>query len=188
MVMVDCNSLMMVEDGWFRIDWRVHLDYNHCSILLMHTDILAKICNAEVRQWLNFASVLLFTRSNAVDTLLSRIQRQRYGTLDASWIFSKKRNVSYGILDMCACGMQDQSGYYTYKPTCLLHNFGNGVLDPVFKRCTNKLGGAQHIHQPSEVSADLSLSFLFCFNQSVPSTRQGSWTYGSLRMLGCQNI
>lgn len=51
---------------------------------------------------------------------------------------------------MCAFGMQDPSGYYYYKPTSLLHNFGEGVLDPVFKRCTNKLGGAQHIHQPLE--------------------------------------
>jgi hypothetical protein len=47
--------------------------------------------------------------------------------------------VSYGKLDMCAYGMKDPVSHdYYYKPTCLVHSFPSGVLDPVFKECPNK--------------------------------------------------
>ena len=62
--------------------------------------------------------------------------------------------VCWGTLDMCAFGMKDpNNGYYYYKPTSLLHSFPDGTLDPVFKRCPNKLGGVSHHHQPLEGSA-----------------------------------
>ena len=64
-----------------------------------------------------------------------------------------QRGVTYGTLDMCSFGMKDPNGYYYNKPTSLLHNFDEGVLAPVFKRCSNKLGGEQHQHQPLEGSA-----------------------------------
>ena len=60
---------------------------------------------------------------------------------------------TYGNLDMCAYGMKDPNGYYYYKATSLLHSFPDGTLDPVFKRCPNKLGGASHTHQQLEGSA-----------------------------------
>ena len=60
---------------------------------------------------------------------------------------------TYGNLAMCAYGMKDPNGYYYYKPTSLLHSFPDGTLDPVFKRCPNKLGGASHTHQQLEGSA-----------------------------------
>ena len=44
--------------------------------------------------------------------------------------------VGYGTLDMCAYGLLDPSGYYYYKPTSLVHNFGE-ALQPVFKRCSS---------------------------------------------------
>jgi len=49
-----------------------------------------------------------------------------------------KHAVTYGTLDMCAFGMRDPNGYYYYKPTSLLHNFPDGVLNPIFKRCSKK--------------------------------------------------
>ena len=54
---------------------------------------------------------------------------------------------------MCASGMKDPNGCFDYKPTSLLHSFPDGTLDPVFKRCPNKHGGASHIHQQLEGSA-----------------------------------
>ena len=65
-----------------------------------------------------------------------------------------KQAVSYGTLDMCACGMRDPNGYYYYKSTSLLHNFPERTLEPVFKRCSNKSNdGTYHQHQPLEGSA-----------------------------------
>ena len=65
-----------------------------------------------------------------------------------------KQAVTYGTLDMCAFGMRDPNGYYYYKPTSLLHNFPDGTLDPVFKRCSNKSeNGTFHYHQPLEGNA-----------------------------------
>ena len=61
--------------------------------------------------------------------------------------------VTWGNLDLCAYGMKGPNGYYYYKPTSLLHSFPDGTLDPVFKRCPNKLGGASHTHQQLEGSA-----------------------------------
>ena len=61
--------------------------------------------------------------------------------------------VTWDTLDMCAYGMKDPNGYYYYKPASLLHSFPAGTLDPVFKRCPNKLGRASHIHQQLEGSA-----------------------------------
>ena len=62
--------------------------------------------------------------------------------------------VGYGTLDMCAYGLLDPSGYYYYKPTSLVRNFGE-ALQPVFKRCSNGLGGEKpyHQHQPIEGNA-----------------------------------
>ena len=41
-----------------------------------------------------------------------------------------------------------------YKPTSLLHNFPDGTLNPVFKRCSNKSKkDPNHYHQPLEGSA-----------------------------------
>ena len=61
--------------------------------------------------------------------------------------------VGYGAVDMCAFGLLDPSGYYYYMPTSL-RNFGE-ALQPVFKRCTNGLGGERpfHQHQPIEGNA-----------------------------------
>ena len=65
-----------------------------------------------------------------------------------------KHAVTYGTLDMCAFGMRDPNGYYYYKPTSLLHNFPEGVLNPVFKRCSNKSKkDPTHYHQQLEGSA-----------------------------------
>ena len=65
-----------------------------------------------------------------------------------------KHAVTYGTLDMCAFGMRDPHGYYYYKPTSLLHNFPDGVLNPIFKRCSNKSKkDPTHYHQPLEGSA-----------------------------------
>ena len=49
-----------------------------------------------------------------------------------------KHAVTYGTLDICAFGMRDPNGYYYYKPKSLLHNFPDGVLNPIFKRCSSK--------------------------------------------------
>ena len=55
---------------------------------------------------------------------------------------------------MCSFGMKDPNGYYYYKPTSLLRNFGDENLAPVFKRCINKLGGDKyHYHQQLEGNA-----------------------------------
>ena len=65
-----------------------------------------------------------------------------------------KHAVTYGTLDMCAFGMRDPNGYYYYKPTSLLHNFPDGTLNPIFKRCSNKSKkDPTHYHQPLEGSA-----------------------------------
>ena len=65
-----------------------------------------------------------------------------------------KHAVTYGTLDMCAFGMRDPNGYYYYKPTSLLHNFPDGTLNPVFKRCSNKSKkDPTHYHQQLEGSA-----------------------------------
>ena len=65
-----------------------------------------------------------------------------------------KHAVTYGTLDMCAFGMRDPNGYYYYKPTSLLHNFPDGTLDPIFKRCSNKSKkDPTHCHQQLEGSA-----------------------------------
>ena len=62
--------------------------------------------------------------------------------------------ITAGTVDMCAFGMRDPNGYYYYKPTSLLHNFPEGTLEPVFKRCSNKSNdGTYHQHQPLEGSA-----------------------------------
>ena len=45
------------------------------------------------------------------------------------------------------------NGYCYNKPTSLLHNLDEDVMSPVFKRCSKKLGGVQHQHQPLEGSA-----------------------------------
>ena len=50
--------------------------------------------------------------------------------------------------------MRDPNGYCYYKPTSLLHNFPEGVLNPVFKRCSNKSKrNPTHYHQQLEGSA-----------------------------------
>ena len=50
--------------------------------------------------------------------------------------------------------MRDPNGYYYYKPTSLLHNFPDGTLNPIFKRCSNKSKkDPTHYHQPLEGSA-----------------------------------
>ena len=56
---------------------------------------------------------------------------------------------------MCSFGLKDPNGYYYYyKPTSLLHNVGDDILSPVFKRCINKLGGdKRHYHQQMEGNA-----------------------------------
>ena len=55
---------------------------------------------------------------------------------------------------MCAFGMRDPDGYYYYKPTSLLHNFPDGTLNPIFKRCSNKSKkDPTHYHQQLEGSA-----------------------------------
>ena len=64
-----------------------------------------------------------------------------------------QHGVTYGTLDMCSFGTKDPNGYYYNKPTSLLHNFDEEIMAPVFKRCSNKLGGVQHQHQPLEGSA-----------------------------------
>ena len=64
-----------------------------------------------------------------------------------------QRGVIYGTLDMCSFGTKDPNGFYYNKPTSLLRNFDAEVMAPVFKRSGNKLGGAQHQHQPLEGSA-----------------------------------
>ena len=65
-----------------------------------------------------------------------------------------KQAVTYGTLDMCTFGMRDPNGYYYYKPTSLLHNFPDGTLDPVSKRCSNKSdNGTFHHHQLLEGNA-----------------------------------
>jgi len=61
-------------------------------------------------------------------------------------------DVSYGQLDMCAYGMKDPVSHdYYYKPTCLVHNFPLGALDPVFRRCPNRTSGKlKHQHERIE--------------------------------------
>jgi hypothetical protein len=46
--------------------------------------------------------------------------------------------VSYGDLNFCAFGLKDHgsNGYYK-KPTSLLHNFSDAVLEPLWKTCPN---------------------------------------------------
>ena len=60
-----------------------------------------------------------------------------------------RSDVSYGKFDMCAYGMKDPVSHdYYYKPTCLVHNFPSGVLDPVFRQCPNTTGSSkQHNHE-----------------------------------------
>jgi hypothetical protein len=49
---------------------------------------------------------------------------------------------------MCTYGMKDpESGKLNYKPTCLLHNFPQGILDPIFTRCKNRTTPGHHEHQ-----------------------------------------
>ena len=69
-------------------------------------------------------------------------------------------NVTWDSLDMCFFGMKDPRGYYYMKPTSLMHNFGDGPLRPVFKKCLNRTGGAEHwgeywfhVHHPLEGNA-----------------------------------
>ena len=100
--------------------------------------------------WKNFVLESLFTRLNMVDIFsLKILRRPRFGLPNAFNAFSQ---VTYGTLDMCAFGMRDPNGYY-YKPS-LLHNFPDGTLNPVFKRCSNKSKkNPTHYHQPLEGSA-----------------------------------
>ena len=93
-----------------------------------------------------------------------------------------KQAVTYGTLDMCGFGMRDPNGYYYYKPTSLLHNFPEGTLEPVFKRCSNISNDETfHQHQPLEGSAPgygsrtrlaqvYPYRFLFNPDQKHPST------------------
>ena len=96
---------------------------------------------------------------------LYQIEHGRYFIIENPWTskiwFTKcfqrlllKHAVTYGTLDMCAFGMRDPNGYYYYKPTSLLHNFPEGVLNPVFKRCSNNSKkDPTHYHQQLEGSA-----------------------------------
>ena len=65
----------------------------------------------------------------------------------------KKHGVTWNTLDMCAYGMRHPNGSYYHKPTSLLHNFPDGILDPVFKKCPNKWSNKHRTHQPVEGSA-----------------------------------
>ena len=55
----------------------------------------------------------------------------------------------WGTLDMCQYGMRDPSSKLFYKkPMSLLHNFPDGTIIPVFKRCNQG-----HQHEPVEGSS-----------------------------------
>ena len=54
--------------------------------------------------------------------------------------------VLWNIVDMCRHGMKDPASKLPYKKSlCLLHNFPEGSLDPVFLRCRKKDGHAHHL-------------------------------------------
>ena len=97
----------------------------------------------------------LFIRLNMVEISSLKILRlPRFGFTKHFQRLLTKHAVTYGTLDMCAFGMRDPNGYYYYKPTSLLHNFPEGVLNPVFKRCNSKSKkDPTHYHQPLEGSA-----------------------------------
>ena len=63
-----------------------------------------------------------------------------------------KQGVKWSTLHTCAFGMRDpsafgMSGYYDYKPTSLMRNFAEGVLDPVFKVCPLKKSRASGVNR-----------------------------------------
>jgi hypothetical protein len=48
----------------------------------------------------------------------------------------KQESVTWGNLNFCAWGMQDPvSKDYFSKATSLVHNFPEGILDPIFRPC-----------------------------------------------------
>ena len=69
---------------------------------------------------------------------------------------SRQRGVTYGDLDFCAYGLKDpvSDNLYYRKSTSLMHNFGDGIMDPLWKRCPNNDQRKQpHKHQPVEGAA-----------------------------------
>ncbi len=68
---------------------------------------------------------------------------------------SRQRGVSYGDLDFCAYGLKDPvaNNLYYRKSTSLMHNFADGVMNPLWKKCPNTLGKKVHEHQPVEGAA-----------------------------------
>ena len=66
----------------------------------------------------------------------------------------KEQGITYGSFDMCCFGARDPvSKKLILKPTSLLHNFPPGVLDPVFRRCSNRYCQNKHEHEHLEGSA-----------------------------------
>ena len=69
----------------------------------------------------------------------------------------KQEGVSYDNLDFCAYGLTDPAATNLYyrKATCLLHNFPQDVLTPIFRKCPNRLSDSRkhHEHQPVEGAA-----------------------------------
>ena len=84
-------------------------------------------------------------------------------------------SVNYLVFDHCEFGMRDPvSKKYYKKGTCLLHNFSDGVLSPLERRCSGK-----HQHEPVEGSlagygnrSKLSQVYTFSFCKRVASCLQ----------------
>ena len=59
--------------------------------------------------------------------------------------------VTWDELHFCAYGMKDPvSNDYYNKPTCLMHNFPTGVLNPLFRKCPNIVQN-KHVHNHEHV-------------------------------------
>ena len=123
-----------------------------CKALLIHQILIRK---EKVSSYGSFVPGSLFTRLKMVDRYFI-IENPAVSKIWFTKCFQRllmKHAVTYGTLGMCAFGMRNPYGFY-YKPKSLLHNFPDGFLFPILKRCSNKSKKYPiHFHQQLEGSA-----------------------------------
>jgi len=76
--------------------------------------------------------------------------------------------VTWNTADMCRYYMRDPVSKNIYKKSvCLLHNFSNGSLDPLFVKCSNPTSATPHTHERVEAK-DMAAGhhFLKCIHLS----------------------
>ena len=93
-------------------------------------------------------SVALYQLSHGRKFLIENPETSHLWKLKEMTTLLQKPGVTWNVADMCRHGMKDPGSKLPYKKSvCLLHNFPEGSLDPVFLRCRK---GTPHFHDKHE--------------------------------------